>query len=328
MSIETSVWDLLSGEGRRPRKFEPKVEASLIERAADAGRGLSERLRDRQLQIRKSFVRRRDSQDPLPPSAALAASRSEVHLKMALTLLWASAGKGRDPRYVKLTPRDQRALDRRTSTNQPVAEDADKGRALLLPTDPYVAEFRLPDYAKLLGLRSPKTAGASRIRRSLDELATAKLIWVDRTNGAPPRTQLRREDGTGERYKLPGERAAVGDNASARAEGQYIVLPAAFFTNGWAATLTARATAALLALLVQHSLDPERPAFIAPSIRVDRFGLSDDSFYRGTAELAFFDLVRHETAPVQREWSTTRGRVRHAFIPRLAALGNDPTAYL
>jgi hypothetical protein len=249
---------------------------------------------------------------------------------MELTLLWASAGKGMNPKFVKLSERDRRALAGRHVVDNPVVEDADAGRALLLPTDPYVAEFRLPDYAKLLGLPSPKTAGAARVRRSLDELAEAKLIWLDRANGVAPRTQLRREDGTGERYKLPAEKEKVLVNGTEQlqAEGQYIVLPAAFFTNGWAAALTARATAALLALLVQHSLDPEQAAFIAPSIRVDRFGLSNDSFYRGVGELVFYDLADHRTAPVQREWSTSRGRVRHAFVPVLSALGNDPTAFL
>ena len=323
------IWDVLTAGGRRTRRFEPSVDPVLIERAAEAGRGLSERLRDRQIQIRKSFVRRREVHQPLPASAALAASRSEVHLKMALTLLWISAGKGRDPRYVKLTPRDQRALERRESFNHPFIEDELDGRALLLATDPYVAEFRLPDYAKLLGLPKPKTAGASRVRRSLDELAKAKLIWVDRTNGAAPRTQLRREDGSGDRYTLPGEKTSVSsDDTGSRAEGRYIVLPAVFFTNGWAATLSARAIAALLAITVQHGLDPDRPAFIAPSVRADRFGLSDDSFHRGAAELVFFDLVHHETAPVQREWSTSRGRVRHAFIPMPTRLGDDPTTHL
>jgi hypothetical protein len=102
-------------------------------------------------------------------------------------------------------------------------------------------------------------------------------------------------------------------------------LPAAFFANGWAAALTARAIAALLALLVQSDLDPGEPAFIAPSIRNNLYGMSEDSFLRGVAELGFYRLLYHQNAPVQRDWTSSRGRVRHAFVPVLAGLGNRPT---
>jgi hypothetical protein len=326
------AWDLLLlTDGRRTRKFEPNADPDLVERAAELGRELSDqRLRDRQIQIRKSFVRRESKAEPIPPSAALASSRSEVHLKMELALLWACAGKGRNPRYLDPSARDTRTLAGRGRDALPVVEDAGAGRALLLPTDPYVAEFRLPDYAKLLGLPTPKTAGAARVRRSLDTLGAAGLLWVDRTNGATPRAQLRREDGSGEPYKIPGEKELVLHEGALRpkAEGRYVVLPATFFTNGWAAALTARAIAALLALLVQRGLDPDKPVFIAPSIRRNLYGMGEDSFLRGVAELSFYRLVHHESAPVTRAWTTTRGRVRHAFVPLLPSLANDPVSFL
>jgi len=328
--LELDLLALLLSDGRRPRKFVPKVAPELVERAADTGRDLAERLHHRQLQVRKSFIRREAKGRPAPPSAALAASRSEVHLKMELALLWASAGKGRDPKYAKLTPRDRRTLDGRAFANVPIIEDEAEGRALLLETDPYVAQFRLASYAKLLGLSSPKTAGAARVRRSLDELARARLIWLDRTNGAAPRTQLRREDGSGGAYKLPGEKEIVIVEGAPRstAEGKYLPLPAVFFTNGWVAALSARAIAAFLAILVQHGMEPNKPAFIAPSIRSDVFGMTEDSFLRGCAELVFYRLVLHETAPVQRDWSSSPGRVRHAFVPLPSALGNSPVDWL
>jgi hypothetical protein len=90
--------------------------------------------------------------------------------------------------------------------------------------------------------------------------------------------------------------------------------------------LSARAIAAYLALLVQFDFDRDRLAFIAPSIRVDRYGLSDDSFYRGVAELDYYGLVMHTTGPVQKEWSTSR-RVRHVFWPQPEALSNDPMSF-
>jgi hypothetical protein len=328
MPDRISIWDLVgTSTGRPVRSFTPSFDADLVARAADTGGELSDRLHDRKVQIRKSFIRRDSKADSLPLSAALASSRSEVHLKMAVTLLWASAGSGADPKYVTLSPRDQRILDGRGDDGQPVIEDEDRGRALLLPTDPHVAEFRLPDYAKLLGLPSPKTSGAARVRRSLGELASSKLIWLDRSNGVTPRTQMRREDGSGGPYKLPvKKRAVVTDDGTTelRAEGKFVTLPAAFFTNGWGAALTARAIATLLVVLVQNDLEPDKPVFIAPSIRTDRFGMSEDSFLRGVAELTHHGVLHHESAPVQRDWSTSRGRVRHAFVPVLTALGNRP----
>jgi hypothetical protein len=319
-------------EGRRPRKFKPSVDTALVERAADSAAGLSQRLGGRQIQIRKSFVRRAAGDRPLPPSAALASSTSEVHIKMQLVLLWISAGKGRDTKYATMTPRDLRVLDGRCQAGVPFIEDDDRGRALLLDTDPYVAKFSPTAYAKLLGLPKPKTAGSARVRRSLDELASHKLIWVDRANGAQPRTQLRREDGSGKPYSLPGEKITVdSDDGRQRrvAEGKYMTVPPTLFTRGWAAVLTARALAAFLALLVQHDLDPHKPTFISPSIRDDRFGLKPDSLYRGAAELAFYELVRHQPAPVQADdWDASRGRVRHAFTPLPSALSHDPLTLL
>jgi len=321
-------WQYLQ-TGRRLRQFKPKVDTDLVHRAVDSARGLAEHLGNRQLQVRKSFVRRAPNR-ARPPAAVLSSSRSEVTLKLELVLLWISAGTGKNPKYWKPTSRDRRILEDRSHADTPIVEDDEAGRALLLPTDPHVAQFPLRDYAKLLGLPDPKVAGAARIRRSLDELATRRLIWLDRTNGASPRTQLRREDGSDADYKLPGkkERATANSTASPKAEGNYFSLPATFFTNGWAATLTARGVSAFLALLVQSDFDPDRPAFISPSIREDWFGLWADSFLRGAGELAYYQIVRHHTAPVQREWSTSREHVRHAFVPQLDALTQDPTTLL
>lgn len=308
-------------QGRATRRFEPTLAVDDIARAAECGAAFAERVRDRQLQLRKAFVRRDDSSRPLPVGAALAASRSEVHLKLALTLIWVSAGKGRDPRRVRLSNRDRRVLEGRAHPTEPVVADAGLGKALLLDTDPYVSQFPLHQYANLFGLPKPKQA-SERVRRSLDHLAAEGLIWLDRTSGRAPLVQLRREDGSGARYTLPGERVATS-SGEYRAEGRYITLPATLWSNGWIAALSTRALASWLALLVQNAIDPDGLVYISPRVRRDRFGLSDDSFYRGVAELTFFDFLEQSSRPVQQTLASPT-RVRHAFRLRLSAVNAMP----
>src|SRR4051794_23135963 len=81
LDLDLDLLALLLSGGRQPRKFSPPADADLVSRAAEAGRELADRVHDRQLQVRKAFIRRDGPAKPLPPSAALAASRSEVHLK-------------------------------------------------------------------------------------------------------------------------------------------------------------------------------------------------------------------------------------------------------
>jgi hypothetical protein len=320
----------------RVRTYRPDLDVDRVRAAAELGQEFSNvQLHNPTAKIRHGFTRRDNEHAALPPNAVLCASRSGVPLKLAITLLWSSTGTGRDPTYAEaeFTPTEQataraRARGRR---HTPKIVDADAGRASLLSTDPYTAKRPLGFYAQLLGLPDPDRSGAVRIRRALDDLAARRLIWLDRSNGVVPRTQLRREDGTGQDYSAPWETKLVKVDEKTvvpQAEGNYFVLPATFWTSGWAAALSTRAIAAFAVLQVQRKLSSRGPAFITPSVRENLYGMREDTFLRGIGELAFFELVDVGKKAVKPRWEPGRGRYRHTFAPHNTALSHSPLEFL
>ena len=328
-SGDTDALDLLLAGRRRVRRFTPTFTEAQVRRALAVSPEIGEIVRHRQAPVRKSFIRRSAKSDPRPPAARLLAA-SGLYLKMELTLLWVSGGRGVKPEFAQLTEREQRTLRARRETGAADADDA-TGIARLLPTDAHTAQFPLAQYAALLGQR-PTSAGVARVRRAIGHLSQERLIYADRGDGLTPRTMLRREDGSGAAYELPSPKRVRIDAATGitvASEGRFIPLPSTFWTNGWAAALSGRALLALLVVRTQHDLAPDRPAFVAPSIRSDLFGLSADTFSRGIAELDYFNLVQVTPGPVAREgWARSPARRRHMYVPRFDAFGESPLDFL
>lgn len=302
--------------------FRPEVDQRVIDRAVEKGQLLASRLGGRQLQLRKGFVRRTGATEPLPLGVRLNRA-SSTYLKLLVTLVWASAGRGLDPRDLPRTPRLVRATEERR--RQEVA-GWPAARRLLLPSDPHTTSFPLVDYAVLVGLDKPKTAGTAAIRRGIQHLEGEGLIRADRRQGTVPTLQLLREDGTGRAYSLPADKRA---SPTGTAEGRYITLPPTLWANGWTAALSGRALLVLLALSVQKDIDPDQPIFVAPSIRESLYGISEDTFSRGASELEYYGLVARTVAPARRSWSASGNHIRHQFLlTHETGLAKLPTDHL
>ena len=308
--------------GRRSRRFEPEFDERLIDRAVERGNELSQRVGYRRLQLRKTFVRRGGPTDREPPAVGLNRA-SASYLKLMMTVIWSSAGKGIDPRDLPRTPRLVRALEERQ--RQEAAKWPPAMRRLL-PSDPHTTTFPLVDYAVVLGLDKPKAAGTAAIRRGIQHLESNELIRADRRKGVVPTLQLLREDGTATPYSLPTDkRSSAGDTP----EGRYFTLPPTLWSNGWMAALSGRALLVLMALIVQNDINDEPAIFISPSIRESLYGITEDTFSRGAFELEFYGLVTRTSAPARRSWSASGNHIRHQFmLTHETGLAKLPTDHL
>lgn len=287
----------------RTRRFSPEIDDRVIDRAIQRGNELGQRVRGRKLQLRKSFVRRAGAAETLPPAVRLNRA-SASYLKLALTVVWASAGRGIDRRDLPSTPRLRAATEERRRQE---AAGWPASMLRLLPSDPHTTAFPLADYAVVIGLDKPKAAGSAAVRRGIQYLESERLVRADRRKGTVPTLQLRREDGTDQAYTLPA------DSRTANPEGRYMTLPPTLWTNGWMAALSGRALLVLLALVVQQDLDPTGTVFVAPSIRDGLYGLTEDTFSRGAFELEYYGLVTRIVAPARRSWSASGNHIRHQF---------------
>lgn len=118
---------------------------------------------------------------------------------------------------------------------------------------------------------------------------------------------LLREDGSGADYVDPGPEAKK-KKAAKQAFGlsdRYIQLPAAFWTDGWAARLSARAVAVLLAL--HDVVGGKEWGWVSLSER-ERYGLSEDTWIKGVAELKEHGLIQVRRRSVGEDFDFRRVR--------------------
>jgi hypothetical protein len=245
----------------------------------------------RAAQVRSAFIYRDKPEDSPPPATVLLGNRAKdgVDIKLALSLLWAAGGSGEDPEEPGLL-HSTRFVDR--------------------------------DWAELLGLDKPDSAGKRRIAAARQRLADARLIDLERRPGEATRIVLLREDASGAPYSSPGEPLAGG-----RAEGKYHQLKAEFWTNGWMAGLSVRAVITLLTLI--HMTNTGKPgdlAFVSPRFRHDHFGFSEETFYNGASELCAFGLVEKRRERVRRPFHPDSNNFRDKYLLDLTKLGQKTPA--
>jgi hypothetical protein len=251
------------------------------DRAVRAANVLSQRLKHRPLRVRFSFVRN-DEGDPGPPPLArlLRGGRGGgVRLKLLLSLLWAAGGG-----------------DERHKTN------AYPARA----------------WAALLDLPDPEGNGQRRIRDAVQWLEAHEFVRTERHPGKPMVLQLLREDGSGRAYTDPAKTARAlkeGRFQKAKAREYHVTLPDSFWTEGWIVTLSPRAVAMLLVLADVTFSDREWD-WASPRIARQRYGLSEDTWSRGTAELKARGIIEVRKRPV--DWDDFEfRRVRNEYrLPR------------
>ena len=273
----------------------------LDEEALALARAAAGRVRGRELTIRRGFIRLprdRDGDlpaDQVPPVAVLLrGSRGGMRLKLYMAVLWMAGGG-----------------------------DTQRGHTVTFPARAY---------AELLGLDDPELKGQRRVREAFTTFANAGLLTLHARPGHPKTIALLREDGSGEPYDRPGkhfEKAADGadadpaeaDNASVH---HFVRLSPEFWTQGWAQVLSAPAIAVLLAMLVVTTNGTRSNQWIGQSER-RLYGLSDDTWTKGTAELVERGILAVRRAPVSRDAFDWKRR-RNTYTLILERLQRRPDA--
>ncbi len=177
---------------------------------------------------------------------------------------------------------------------------------------PHDTKFQASLWAELLALEDPLGRGARKINAALAYLEGEGLVRLERRPGFPSTVRLLDERGTGDEYSRPGK------------DDRYIKIPASFWTKQWISALTGPAVAIFLVLLEQRRhAEPTKHIWISPRIAAELYGLSSDTWTRGTKELAGHGLINVRPAPVnEHTWGLKRRR--NTYLVNIDRLDDGP----
>jgi hypothetical protein len=187
---------------------------------------------------------------------------------------------------------------------------------------PHDITFPARAWAELLGLPNPEGSGDRRVRDAIDWLVAQRLLEIERQPGRPATVYLKREDGSDENYVIPARAQKDKETDKLSAEHWYVSLPPTFWTMGWATELSAAALAILLVMLVLDRASTGGPFWISPAEARRRFGLSEDTWTKGTAGLRNHGLLVVGRRPVSEEFGWRR--VRNTYSLNLDPLQSPP----
>ena len=182
------------------------------------------------------------------------------------------------------------------------------------PGAPHDTKFQASSWAELLALDDPMGRGARKINQALAFLEGQNLVRVEKRPGLPSVVRLLDDRGTGAPYSRPGSQKT----------DLYIQIPPSFWTRQWISTLSGAAVAILLALLDQQWRDdPTRRVWLSPRRSAELYGLSPDTWTRGTKELAGHGLIDITAAPVdEHNWGLKRRR--NTYLVNVDRLDSGP----
>lgn len=228
--------------------------------AEEAGTWFANRARNRELQIRRSFVLGRPNKSEIPALARVmrgGGRGGDVRLKLLLSLLWLGA------------------------------------------KEPYDTTLPARTWAELVGLPDPQVKGARRVRDALDWLVERKFVEIETQPGQPHVVYLLREEGTGAPYTVPGQAAArAKERGRGVTAHRYVRLPATIWSNAWLPVMSAAGIGALLILLVELGGRTDRVVWLSPAVALDTYYLSNQTRYKGLGELAALGIVSTERRAV------------------------------
>jgi hypothetical protein len=155
-------------------------------------------------------------------------------------------------------------------------------------------------WAELIGLPKPDTNGSRRISDSFLWLGENQYLEVERKRGATTQTKLLSPSGDGTPYIRPSS--------------NYVSLPLGFWREQWITELSAVAVA-LLIILLNHSGAARRVANQPISSSHKReYGLSPDSWTRGSKELQSHGLIEVSRTTRGNGLETIRSRNSYSVI--------------
>lgn len=182
---------------------------------------------------------------------------------------------------------------------------------------PHATKVTSKDLAAMLNLSAPDAAGARRVNKAFQDLVDAELVERVREPGHVPNTKILNPTGNGEEWD-----AAV-------LESPYITLPIDLWQRGWFIALSGRALALIIILRELTSGRPGGKGW-ADGTRKRQYGISDDTWTRGTKELVdagLLEITEHVYAsygePRRRNIYKLRLERLSVFDPG-EVLGDDP----
>jgi hypothetical protein len=293
MQLSTGQTKQNKTQGSSPRRKSTRVRSvrPLADAALKVAASANKRVKGREATVRYAFLRLpRDSDpgaDPAPVARLLRGSRDGLRLKLYLALLW-MAGGGEENRHEVTFP----------------------ARA----------------FAELLDLPNPDTAGQRRVREALKSFEEQRLTTIRSDPGRPLTITLLCENGSGEPYERPGKywQDRVEDEEDPDLTRMFVRLGNEFWVQGWALELSAPAVAMLLVMLLITRNGRNDNQWVAMSER--RFyGLSDDTWTRGIAELVDHGILIVRKLPVNEDAFQWK-RVRSHYTLRMSRLSEraDP----
>jgi hypothetical protein len=147
----------------------------------------------------------------------------------------------------------------------------------------------------LLGLPDPERKGARRVREAILALQRSGLIAVRARGGHPNVVTLLDERGAGGTYAHPGK----GPTSSGVWSNRYIRIPSEFWTHGRVQDLSAAAVTTFLILLVELNDAKAVSFWISPRNLTERYGISGDTWSKGTRELRDAGIIAIGRVPIR-----------------------------
>lgn len=165
----------------------------------------------------------------------------------------------------------------------------------LAAKEPHDASFPARAWASLLALPDAPGAGARRVAEALKWLHAHRFVELEARPGATNRVTLLNENGTGERYRVPGAVFRTIPNEPQfkqdRERQRYFRIPPTFWTAGWCSDLRGPAVAMLLVLLAEEDGRRSDGVWFSPRIAEERYALSPVTRSKGLTELSDYGLL-------------------------------------
>jgi hypothetical protein len=278
----------VNGSRARPKRARSSLVPTPSDQSLELLGRASKRAKERHTPIRHSFIGVRQSTEapghPAPLARLLRTSKGgAVRLRFYLALLW-QAGGG----------------DERHSVTWPA-------RA----------------WAELLDLPDPEHRGDRRIRDAIRSLERSGLVSTQRKPGQPITLTLQSDDGSREPYQHPGEAArTTKERGELDPKDLYVQLPSEFWTKGWALVLSGPGLAMLLVMLMLTQNGSLTGVWVSPQHARARFGISEDTWTRGVAELQELSVLEIRRRPVSEDFGWRR--LRNTYKLNIARLSEKP----
>lgn len=158
-------------------------------------------------------------------------------------------------------------------------------------------------WARALALPDPSGAGARRVADAQNQLASRKLIALDRRAGHAPKITLLHPSGSGRPWVEPGT--------------PYIRIPLEVWTRRWIWALAAKELAVFIALLdLCRGKGPDGtggPQALSGTF-LRRYGMSEDTWRIASKALEEYGLIETDLALVRVDLESPRRRKRYHLI--------------